>query len=109
MEIEGGAGGGGQPQKLQCVGRLQVAKHKQIGFVCGTLPVPTDDTFISSLVRSSHSQKVRAPRYRVLPTETDLNYPPLIPNIPEKVFPLTSVGNRAGGRVYQNIHLTRLP
>ncbi|XP_011622188.1 uncharacterized protein LOC18431102 isoform X2 [Amborella trichopoda] len=96
MEIEGGAGGGGQPQKLQCVGRLQVAKHKQIGFVCGTLPVPTDDTFISSLVRSSHSQKVRAPRYRVLPTETDLNYPPLIPNIPEKVFPLTSVGNRAG-------------
>ncbi|XP_068660988.1 uncharacterized protein [Aristolochia californica] len=67
--------------ELQCVGRLEIAKPKPVGFICGTLPVPTDDAFRfseSALVPSS--QTITAPRYRMLPTETDLNTPPLISN-----------------------------
>ncbi|KAG9444202.1 hypothetical protein H6P81_015542 [Aristolochia fimbriata] len=65
--------------ELQCVGRLEIAKPKPVGFICGTLPVPTDDAYRfsqSALVPSSET--ITAPRYRMLPTETDLNSPPLI-------------------------------
>lgn len=38
-----------EEEKLQCVGRLEVQKHRQVGFICGSLPVPTttydDDIF----------------------------------------------------------------
>lgn len=40
---------------------------------------------------------VSAPRYRMLPTETDLNRPPLVPNLPEKVLPIGSVQSKATG------------
>jgi hypothetical protein len=38
-----------EEEQLQCVGRLEVQKHRQVGFICGSLPVPTttydDDIF----------------------------------------------------------------
>ncbi|WOK96418.1 hypothetical protein Cni_G05125 [Canna indica] len=80
--MEGGSG------ELQCVGKLEIAKHKPVGFLCGTLPVPTDSTFPffqSALLPSPHITGV--PQYQMLPAETDLNTLPLLPNLPEKVFP----------------------
>ncbi|XP_008783389.3 uncharacterized protein LOC103702653 [Phoenix dactylifera] len=76
--------------ELQCVGKMEIAKPKPVGFLCGTLPVPTDSTFplfqsSSALVPSPHT--IGAPRYQMLPAETDLNTLPLLSNIPEKVFP----------------------
>ncbi|KAK9162152.1 hypothetical protein Syun_003054 [Stephania yunnanensis] len=72
--------------ELQCVGRLEIDKPKPVGFLCGTLPVPTDKAFHNNgfhtfssdqLVPSpsSSSQTIAGPRYRMLPTETDLNAP----------------------------------
>ncbi|KAF3779443.1 hypothetical protein EJ110_NYTH41492 [Nymphaea thermarum] len=81
-------GGEGSGEALQCVGTLEVMKPKPVGgFICGTLHVPTDQSFHSALVPSPVSQKkVVAPRYRLIPTETDLNDLPLLPNFPHKVF-----------------------
>ncbi|KAF6147901.1 hypothetical protein GIB67_014481 [Kingdonia uniflora] len=89
---DGGVRSGGELQ-CQCVGKLEIETPKSVGFLCGTLPVPTDKAFHhenSSLVPSSSPQTVKAPRYRVLPTETDLNTPPLVPNFPENNFPVAA-------------------
>lgn len=32
-------------RELQCVGRLEIARPKPVGFLCGTIPVPTDKAF----------------------------------------------------------------
>ncbi|OVA01534.1 hypothetical protein BVC80_1519g30 [Macleaya cordata] len=84
--------------ELQCVGRLEIVRPKPVGFLCGTLPVPTDEAFNhafnSALIPSSSSSSVKAPRYRMLPTETDLNTPPLLPNLHEKDFPVAAVHSR---------------
>ncbi|KAL5778903.1 hypothetical protein ACOSQ2_009640 [Xanthoceras sorbifolium] len=88
-------------RELQCVGRLEIARPKPVGFLCGSIPVPTDksfhDAFNSALVPSR--QTVSAPRYRLLPTETDLNRPPLVPNFPEKVLPIGVVQSKANGDI----------
>ena len=44
--------------------------------------------------------RVSAPRYRMLPTETDLNSPPLLPNFPEKVLPIGAVQSKATGGTF---------
>ncbi|XP_021748120.1 uncharacterized protein LOC110713973 isoform X2 [Chenopodium quinoa] len=66
-------------REMQCIGKLEIASPKKpVGFLCGSIPVPTDNSFhsfSSDLVPSSST--VSAPRYRMLPTETDLNNPPL--------------------------------
>uniref|UniRef100_A0A1D1YE88 Erythroid differentiation-related factor 1 n=2 Tax=Anthurium amnicola TaxID=1678845 RepID=A0A1D1YE88_9ARAE len=80
---------GSSDELLQCVGRLEIASPKPVGFLCGTLPVVADATSFSlphSALVPSPSQAMAAPRYQMLPTETDLNTLPLLPNIPEKVF-----------------------
>ncbi|KAA8538631.1 hypothetical protein F0562_028175 [Nyssa sinensis] len=84
--------------ELQCVGRLEIVRPKPVGFLCGSIPVPTDKafhTFNSAIVPST--QTVRAPRYRMLPTETDLNMPPILPNIPEKVLPIAAAHSKTTG------------
>ncbi|XP_074279546.1 uncharacterized protein LOC141604891 isoform X2 [Silene latifolia] len=77
-------------KELQCVGRLEIVRPKPVGFLCGSIPVPTDKSFrsfTSDLIPSS--QTVSAPRYRMLPTETDLNMPPdtVLPVHPAAVLP----------------------
>ncbi|KAF3661618.1 putative subtilisin-like protease-like [Capsicum annuum] len=83
-------------RELQCVGRLEIARPKPVGFLCGTIPVPTDKAFhdfnASELVPSA--ERVRAPRYRMIPIETDLNTLPLLSSIPEKVLPLVATHSR---------------
>lgn len=32
-------------RELQCVGKLEIAKPKPVGFLCGSIPVPTDKAF----------------------------------------------------------------
>lgn len=79
-------------RELQCVGRLEIVRPKPVGFLCGSIPVPTDTafhSFDSALVPST--QEVRAPRYQIIPPETDLNLPPLLHNIREKVLPIAAV------------------
>lgn len=83
-------------RELQCVGRLEIARPKPVGFLCGSIPVPTDKAFhdfnASELVPSA--ERVRAPRYRMIPIETDLNTLPLLSSIPEKVLPLVATQSR---------------
>ncbi|KAF5200707.1 Erythroid differentiation-related factor [Thalictrum thalictroides] len=91
--------------ELQCVGRLEIARPKPVGgFLCGSIPVSTDKAFhynnalnSSALVPSpsSSSQSVKAPRYRMLPTETDLNTPPFLPNLPHEVLPVAAINARS--------------
>lgn len=38
--------------------------------------------------------RVRAPRYRMIPIETDLNTLPLLSSIPDKVLPLVATQSR---------------
>lgn len=49
-------------------------------------------------------------RYRMLPTETDLNTPPLLANFPEKVLPVGATALHSkptgGGICFFNIRLT---
>ncbi|KAK4781336.1 hypothetical protein SAY87_017442 [Trapa incisa] len=74
---------------LQCVGRLEIFCPKPVGFLCGSIPVFTDDSFnafSSALIPSR--QKVRAPQYQMLPAETDLNRPPLLAELSKKLLPL---------------------
>ncbi|XP_024397701.1 uncharacterized protein [Physcomitrium patens] len=71
-----------------CVGQLQVQSAQAavpLGFICGSLPVPTvnpSSTPFSpteaALVPAINllSQRTGAPRYRLLPTDTDLNTAP---------------------------------
>lgn len=83
-------------RELQCVGRLEIARPKPVGFLCGTIPVSTDKAFhdfkTSELVPSA--ERVRAPRYRMIPIETDLNTLPLLSSIPDKVLPLVATQSR---------------
>lgn len=87
-------------REIQCVGRLEIVKPTPVCFLCGSIPVPTDTDksfhpFKSALVPSA--QTVTAPRYRVLPNETDLNSPPLLSSIPEKVLPIAVAKSRTSG------------
>ncbi|KAJ9560319.1 hypothetical protein OSB04_005479 [Centaurea solstitialis] len=85
--------------ELQCVGELEIVKAKPpVGFLCGSIPVPTDKPFTafdSALVPSATAED--APRYRVIPTETNLKTLPFRPNIPEKVLPMVATHTRTGG------------
>lgn len=76
--------------ELQCIGRLEIAKPKPVGFLCGTLLVPTDSAFPSSqsaLVPSPPPHTIGAPQYQMLPNETDLNALPVLSDWSENVFP----------------------
>ncbi|CAH1443069.1 unnamed protein product [Lactuca virosa] len=88
----------GSPE-LQCVGELEIVKAKPpVGFLCGSIPVSTDRSFTafdSALVPSAPAEG--APRYRVIPTETNLKTLPFRPNIPEKVLPMVAAHSRTGG------------
>ncbi|KAK1311434.1 hypothetical protein QJS10_CPA08g01117 [Acorus calamus] len=95
--------GGGE---LSCVGTLEIAKPKpSVGFICGSLPVLPDGSF-SAFRRSNllvpSSNSIRAPRYQMLPTETDLNSLPLLPDVsPEKIFPVAAMpAAKAGGDLH---------
>ncbi|KAM5562027.1 hypothetical protein ABKV19_017308 [Rosa sericea] len=92
-------------RELRCVGKLEIERPKPVGFLCGSIPVPTDKpfhSFHSALIPSP--QTVSAPRYRMLPTETDLNSPPLLSSFPDKILPVHS-GDKAwdGGAVTSNL------
>ncbi|XVE60779.1 hypothetical protein DITRI_Ditri05aG0154700 [Diplodiscus trichospermus] len=87
--------------ELQCIGKMEIVKPNAAGFLCGSIPVPTDKSFHafnSALVPSSR-QTVCAPRYRMLPTETDLNRPPLVIDSPEKVLPIGAVQSKVTGDI----------
>nr|CAB3478980.1 unnamed protein product [Digitaria exilis] len=95
------------PGELQCVGRLEVAAPPPARYLrVGSLPVPTDSSASLPALLPSPSP-TGAPRYQKLPLETDLNTLPMIPNIPEKVFPndaKNTEGSRYdGGLVNQNL------
>lgn len=78
-------------KELQCVGKLEIVRPEPVGFLCGSIPVPTDKAFHdfdSALIPSART--VQAPRYQMIPTETDLNMLPLLSSIPDKVLPLAS-------------------
>lgn len=81
--------------ELLCVGTLEIATPKPVGFLCGSIPVPTDNSFHSALLPTP--QTVNAPRYRyrMLPTQTDLNTPPLLP-VGSAVHSNTSAGGGGG-------------
>ncbi|KAJ6798401.1 Uncharacterized protein M6B38_211770 [Iris pallida] len=79
--------------QLQCVGKLEIAKAKPVGFLCGTLPVPVLNDFPlsqSALVPSPLT--IGAPRYQMLPTETDLNTLPLLSDRDQKAFAAAAAG-----------------
>lgn len=88
-------------RELQCVGKMEIVKPKAAGFLCGSIPVPTDKSFhaFNSALVPSSLQTVSAPRYRMLPTETDLNTPPLVINCPEKVLPIGAVQSKVTGDI----------
>ncbi|GFP81364.1 calcium-dependent protein kinase 6 [Phtheirospermum japonicum] len=83
---------GSGSRELQCVGRLEIARPKPAGFLCGSIPVTTEEPFhdFTSVALVPSSDTVRAPRYRMIPTETDLNALPLLSSIPEKVLPIAA-------------------
>ncbi|XP_051123708.1 uncharacterized protein LOC127246405 isoform X2 [Andrographis paniculata] len=81
---------GSSSRELQCVGRLEISKPKPVGFLCGSIPVTADEAFkdfsSAAMVPSPHT----APRYQMIPNQTDLNALPLLSSIPEKVLPLAA-------------------
>ncbi|MBA0808537.1 hypothetical protein Gohar_024267 [Gossypium harknessii] len=105
------SGGGAAPSssiessgELQCVGKMEIVKPKPVGFLCGSIPVPTDNSFHafnSALVPSSRPT-LSAPRYRMLPMETDLNMPPLVTSFPEKVLPIGAVQKATGDIIWED-------
>lgn len=52
--------------------------------------------------------RVSAPRYRMLPTETDLNSPPLLSNFPDKVLPIAAMHSKAAGGMYISLSISKL-
>lgn len=36
---------GSGSRELQCVGKLEIARPKPVGFLCGSIPVTTDEAF----------------------------------------------------------------
>ncbi|KAL7156060.1 hypothetical protein ABFS83_03G118000 [Erythranthe nasuta] len=88
---------GSEPRELQCVGRLEIARPKPAGFLCGSIPITTNEAFrdlSSAALVPSPNNTVRAPRYRMIPTETDLNALPLLSSIPDKVIPIPASQSR---------------
>ncbi|WCJ44156.1 Erythroid differentiation-related factor 1 [Euphorbia peplus] len=86
----------------KCIGRLEIARPKPVGFLCGSIPVPTDNSFHafnSALIPSRRENTVTAPRYRMIPAETDLNTLPVVANLPEKVLPVSAVHSKATGEL----------
>ncbi|CAL4960208.1 unnamed protein product [Urochloa decumbens] len=95
------------PGELQCVGRLEVAAPPPARYLrVGSLPVPTDSSASLPALLPSPSP-TGAPRYQMLPLETDLNTLPMIPNIPEKVFPNDAMNTEGlrydSGLINQNL------
>ncbi|XP_020233560.1 uncharacterized protein LOC109813725 [Cajanus cajan] len=84
-------------RELVCVGTLEIATPKPVGFLCGSIPVPTDNSFHSALLPTPQTVSAPRYRYRMLPTETDLNTPPLLANFPEKVLPVGAVHSKTTG------------
>ncbi|KAJ8760639.1 hypothetical protein K2173_015306 [Erythroxylum novogranatense] len=86
---------------LQCVGTLEIVRPKPVGFLCGSIPVPTDNSFHSfnSSALLPSTQTVSAPRYRMLPTETDLNALPVVSNLPDKVLPIVAAQSKPAGEL----------
>ncbi|RAL54288.1 hypothetical protein DM860_001416 [Cuscuta australis] len=85
---------------LQCVGRLEIVRPKPVGFICGSLPVPTDKAFHvikSALVPSPHTVQAPPLRYQMIPTETNLNTLPLLSSTLEKVIPVAATQLRSTG------------
>nr|XP_043612546.1 uncharacterized protein LOC122584449 [Erigeron canadensis] len=90
------------PEKeYHCVGEMEIVKAAKPGFLIGSIPVSVstnnDTPFASSaLVPSSSSPTTTptpgegAPRYRVIPTQTNLNTLPPPNIIPDQVLPLVS-------------------
>ncbi|KAG6547427.1 hypothetical protein Mapa_010875 [Marchantia paleacea] len=91
--------------------QVQQSEPLQLGFMCGSLPVPTfSSSGISDITSSSklspqaalipaislQSQRAAPPRYRVLPTETDLNNPPPESFQAEPNFPVAASHEAAG-------------
>ncbi|CAM6129489.1 unnamed protein product [Calypogeia fissa] len=94
--------------------QLQPPEPVNLGFMCGSLPVPTlipsDDFSISNCSSNGstsfeaalipafglESQREATPRYRVLPTETDLNLPPSTSCQAEPIFPVSATQEAAG-------------
>lgn len=72
--------------ELQCVGKLEIVRPEPAGFLCGSIPVPTDNAFRdydpAALIPAART--VQDPRYQIIPTETDLNVLP----IPDKGVPI---------------------
>ncbi|XP_075496954.1 uncharacterized protein LOC142533907 isoform X1 [Primulina tabacum] len=88
-------GSGSGSRELQCVGRLEIVRPKPAGFLCGSIPVTTNefhDVSSVALVPSIHT--VKAPRYQMIPTETDLNALPLLSSIPDRVLPIAAAQSR---------------
>ncbi|KAJ0242227.1 hypothetical protein HA466_0207200 [Hirschfeldia incana] len=82
---------------LQCVGTMEIAASKPVGFLCGSLPVLADNSFptFSSSALLPSLETVSAPRYQKIPLETDLNRPPLLTDFPEKALPLIDISKEA--------------
>lgn len=94
---------------LHCVGSLQVQRQLQLGFICGSLPVPTDNDAMtcktSSIAEAAiipaislQNDRIMAPRYRMLPNQTDLNTLLLSEVEHEQILPITS------GRAPEGVH-----
>ncbi|XP_027094288.2 uncharacterized protein [Coffea arabica] len=88
-----------QSMELLCVGRLEIVRPKPVGFLCGSIPVPTDKAFhdFDSAALIPSAQTVQAPRYRMIPTETDLNMLPIPQTPPEKVLPVAAAQSKTSG------------
>ncbi|KZV40899.1 hypothetical protein F511_05144 [Dorcoceras hygrometricum] len=88
-------GSGSGSRELQCVGRLDIVWPKPAGFLCGSIPVTTDEFHdISSVALVPSLDTVKAPRYQMIPTETDLNALPLPSSIPDRVLPIAAAQSR---------------
>lgn len=88
-----------QSMELLCVGRLEIVRPKPVGFLCGSIPVPTDKAFhdFDSAALIPSAQTVQAPRYRMIPTETDLNMLPIPQTLPDKVLPVAAAQSKTSG------------
>ncbi|KAJ7538467.1 hypothetical protein O6H91_11G049200 [Diphasiastrum complanatum] len=94
---------GAEVRQLKRVASMEVQRQTQLGFMCGSLPVPTSSIAVSSSnfeakpdavvlpAISLHSQRL-APRYWLLPAETDLNSLPSDYGLQsESLMPITSI------------------
>ncbi|XP_010478954.1 PREDICTED: uncharacterized protein LOC104757866 [Camelina sativa] len=86
---------------LQCIGTMEIVRPKPVGFLCGTIPVLADNSYpaFTSALLPPQETVVTAPRYQMLPMETDLNRPPLLTDFPDNVLPLAAVKSRITGDI----------